>query len=335
MFSRYLKTRTAVFFRRQFNGATLYDAIEIAAQNERRHLFTGYQELCKLPVDVGSIARRKGISIVKDKSGALKVDGVLQPAKKGYTLYVSRNTTIARMRTTIAHEIGHLLFKDGRRHKIGVLSRVEREAEDYVCERFGAALLMPLGMVQRYIGRMPQNNAWDMLMYLEFVARKFKVSLPALIVRAGMVKNLHRLSLILLCLEHFANRFTRKDSKLRVKICSSLGTLKHMRTWYNRSVEGLNLTSALTLFNAWTKYVNNRVEPTGGRYVILKDEQLVRASPKSLSWVTEKILLSLVKDRKWYKKRLTMQVVSCLYVRKGWNKKRAYIISIIKPPKNE
>lgn len=330
MSSRYLKTNSAKFFTRLYGCVTIHEAVELAAQNERESLLPGYKHLCKIPVDVNRIARERGISFGESLVNPDKRDAVLQPTSGGYLLRVAPEATAGRDRFSIAHEIGHTLFRKGMKHQVGIISKEERDAEEYICQRFASALLMPSEHIKQFIEQIPDGEPWGIFTIFETAARHLRVSLPALIYRLGMVKCSSELPLVVLCLRYFSNVYTGVDERLRVEICSALGTLKHIRTWYNRSAAGLNLRSAETLFTSWMKKLDLRSEPTGGKYAADEVGKIMRAKEESLKWIPEEMCFSVLINGKWQKQVFKMLAANCLYTRKGWREKNAYVVSFLK-----
>src|SRR5437660_10792138 len=139
----HLPTRTARYFLSKFRTATLKGAIELAAQRERERLFTGFEECCSVPVDVEAIAQRKGLKLVELPLGSSSRDAELRPASDGFLVRLKPRVSEGRRRFTIAHEIGHSLFYDHGRHQVGLLDERESRAEEWICQKFASALLIP------------------------------------------------------------------------------------------------------------------------------------------------------------------------------------------------
>jgi Zn-dependent peptidase ImmA (M78 family) len=328
----YLNTRAVHFFINRYKAATLRDAVELAARSERDILLKGFHDYCTLPIDVESIAKRKGF-IISDKSCPMTIenDAKLSLHNDKFLLRIKPGAAAKRDRFTIAHEIGHTLFFEGTKHQIGLLNKKEIEAEDFICNLFASALLMPSFQIQQFIQKIADGSPWELFIEFENASRTFGVSLPALVGHIGWVRPKVKFSFIALCLRYFVNKFTRTDPCLRVDICSPLGELNKIRTWNNRSARGLNLISAENLLNSWTNGLGERGEITGGRYTLDSANNIVRATHDCLNWIPENLNVSIFNKGKWYKKdKLPMLASNCLYSRKGWREDKAYIISIIK-----
>ncbi|MBI4680644.1 MAG: ImmA/IrrE family metallo-endopeptidase [Nitrospirae bacterium] len=305
MSSSYLRTRTARYFINKYNRASLLEAIEDAARRERETLLPGMNNYCKITVDIESIARRRGI-----------IRGEHLPDDDP-------------SRFSLAHEIGHTLFLHRAKHQIAVFSKEEIAAEEYICNRFAEALLMPQGVIADFVSKIPYGSPWSIMTAIENASRKLQVSLPALITRIGHIKSSPLFPFIALCLRYFANKYTGEDPCLRIAICSPIGDLRNTRTWSNRSAAGLNLSSADYLFTKWQSELPDEGEPLGGRYTIDNDKK-VPASEDSLKWIAENIQLSVCRSGKWYKEITPISIMNCLYARRGWTEDKAYIISIVK-----
>ncbi len=195
---------------------------------------------------------------------------------------------------------------------------------------FAGALLMPSEHVRQFITRIPDRSPWEMFGALENACRRFQVSLPALIKRLGTVKERSRVALIVLCLRYLRNRFTELEPTLRVQSCASMGGLRNVCTWPNRTAKGLNLLSARDLFEEWRKTIGGNKERTGGRYVLAANGVLARATPESLTWRAENIPMSAFRAGKWYKERVALLTASCLYAKKGWDEKEAYVVTLLR-----
>lgn len=325
-------TKTVEYFLKRYRRATISEAAEVAAQRERESLLTGCEEFCKIPVDIIKIAERRGLALGEHLDDAVGRDGATFARNAGLVVKTAVDKAVKNNRFTIAHEIGHDLFRQGTRHEVSILSRKEREAEERICEKFAAALLMPPGHFRHLMGRVSGEEPWDILMGLEDVARRFGVSLPALISRAGHVRSPTDLSCVLLYLAYFPNRRTGMDPRLRVRICCPLDTMGNVRTWYNRSARGLNFRSAETLFASWANMLGSEPEATGGRYVLDASNTLTRAKAETLLWVAEEMPFSVKTNGKWKEETLPVRAASCLYARRGWREHAAYVVCVIKRP---
>lgn len=324
------KTRTVQYFMDLYNRATIQGAVEIAAQREREILLTGFQDYCRIPVDVESIAKRKGIRFGSVLTKFEDGDASMVLMNGEARLQLNPDRTNFRKRLTIAHEIGHMLFHHGKEHQIGVLDRREMQAEEIICFMFARALLMPTEHVRKCIQQIPNGMPLEILAELERARREFEVSLPVLILRIGEVKGMSAFPCIFLYFRYRENRCTRSDPQLRLDICSSIGELSHLRAWPNRSAKGLNFLSAEALFASWKSRLGGGTEQTGGRYVLNADGGIARATREFIKWTPENLHFSVLKRGKWRNEVIPVRTVSFLYVRKGWDEKEAYVISIIK-----
>ncbi len=129
------------------------------------------------------------------------------------------DATHLRRRFSIAHEVAHTLFYEqtakGLRHRIGILSKEELAAEERICNAFASALLMPASRLQDSLVSIPLNSASHVLSLLDQTARRFQVSLPALVSRLNQVQ-LASSQYIVLCFRFTENQYTGRDARLRV-----------------------------------------------------------------------------------------------------------------------
>lgn len=132
------------------------------------------------PVDPIDIARRLGVHV-----HALSHDqpetfhGAVSSTEGRADIWVRPGDPANRQRFTVAHELGHLLLHPyGQMYRDTTFSGSASEAE---ANRFAADLLMPKGMMQKYL-RITGGN-------LPSMARIFGVSLRAMEIR---VDNLRR-----------------------------------------------------------------------------------------------------------------------------------------------
>jgi len=334
MARRRTPTATERFFLRKYGSSALPSAVEEAARLARQQLFPGTASSGDLPIDIYKVAESLQVRVHTDRAheldgswGALLVNSAGTGAHLG-----QRESTSARDRFTLAHELGHSLFWENGKHVVPSIARSEHEAEERICDQFAAALLMPTENVARVARELTGRNAWSLLLSLERAARRFEVSIPAVISRLGNVRMAESPRLMLLCLSEFANHYTGTQECLRVRICSPLGGLRNMRTWFNRSAAGVGLTDAKQLFGLWAARLASGVEETGGRYGLDSNEHVARANQHILEWQPETLHLSVCQNEKWSKKSVPMRVASCLYARKKWTRREAYVVSLVMPP---
>lgn len=326
-------THTAKYFISLYGGQTLQNAVEISAHKEREKegLIIGHDEYCKIPIDIKSIAYRRGINIEDKLLSEDHEDGRFIYSEDGPKIWLNQDQVEMRKRFTFAHEIGHDLFVKDKKHQIGLLNKDEIYAENRICQMFASSLLMPLAHIKRFLLQIPNSTPWDILVCLENIARKFQVSMPALISRFGQVNSPSTFSGMFLCLKYSKNKYTKKDPCLRIQIYSPIGKTKHIRIWNNRSVSHIGLKTADNLFESWDKQSNKHRELTGGRYTINKENKLVRTDLRTFDkWGVEKIRFSVIENGHWPSKLMEVSIGNCLYAAKGWDRKMVYIISIIK-----
>jgi Zn-dependent peptidase ImmA (M78 family) len=322
-------TETVKFFLQKYQRSTVSEAAEVAAQKAREML----KDLCgayRIPVNIEAVAQQHGIQMGGFLDASDLRIGALFSENNKYIAKIAPDGATRRDRFTLAHEIGHSLFREGRKHYVESIAKGEREAEDRISEMFATALLMPARNIPQIIEQIPSEGPWQILIALEKAAKRFLVSLPAMISRVGQVRCRKAHPITFLCLQYFVNRYTGRTPRLRVLICSRLSQETNMRTWYNRSAEGLGLAASQMLFTQWSQLIGESGEITGGRYILDREGNLVRAGQSTLDWTWEQLNLSIYNHGSWRKQSLRVQVANCLYARQGWHKHQVYIVSIIK-----
>ena len=330
---RITATYSARYFMALYGGESLSQAAEVAAHQERQKggLIVGRDEYCKIPVDIRSIAQIRGIKSVHDLPNEATEDGLFTYSPDGPEIGLNRTKADRRIRFTLAHEICHQIFIARAKHQIGLLNKSELAAENKICEMFASALLMPRDHIRRFVSLMPNGTPWEAMEWLEGTARKFEVSIPALISRMGEVRSQSGFSGVVLYLRHTPNAFTKLDPCLRVQTCAALGKAHDMRTWYNRSAAAVGLKKPDTLLDRWSAQLGEQKERTGGRYTLNELGDVVRATADTLDkWGAEKVVLSVLRNGRWVAEEIPMDTVHCLYASKGWDKQEAYLVSIMK-----
>lgn len=144
------------------------------------------------PVDVEAIAAELGIPVLRGFLSA-DISGVIERGSDGrYRITVNASDSLARQRFTIAHEIAHYLYHrdligDGiadspayRAPNLEVYAntRIQPKHETQA-NQFAANILMPLPLIRTLEAENPGIS-------LDALAKRLKVSLPALRVRKGM-----------------------------------------------------------------------------------------------------------------------------------------------------
>lgn len=153
-----------------------------------------------LPVPVEDVADRLGVVIRRQRFDAPDVSGLLlrehgQPAVVG----VNSSNSIARQRFTIAHELGHFVLHEGKRLILDRAVRVNfrdaasglaTDAEEMEANAFAAGLLMPAGSLSAELARLIRGRPCSDDELVERLARRCKVSRPAMefrLVNLGML----------------------------------------------------------------------------------------------------------------------------------------------------
>lgn len=141
-----------------------------------------------LPVRVGQLARDLGLKVSLANLSP-NISGLIEPAgdDESFHIRVNRYETEERQRFTVAHEISHfLLHRDFIRNGIidNVMYRSSlSSAKETEANRLAADIIMPNDLVLRELAAMGGKRD-DVA--AEALARKFKVSRPAMKVRLGI-----------------------------------------------------------------------------------------------------------------------------------------------------
>jgi Zn-dependent peptidase ImmA (M78 family) len=139
--------------------------------------------IIEAPVPVVWIANEMGVSVywsdMDDTDGALSMNIETGNAE----IFVKSGAPNARMRFTVAHELGHLMLHDFT----GVIHRDAKDEyggpREYQANMYAADLLMPEWMV-RHVGR--QLGGFGGF-FVDILARKFDVSEQAVSIRLQML----------------------------------------------------------------------------------------------------------------------------------------------------
>lgn len=136
------------------------------------------------PIDIEALAAQLDVVVTPVSgvrwSGAVQVHDYAE-------IWVSMNDAPARRRFTVAHELGHLLL-----HPLGKLQKAYRDVSfngdpaESEANAFAADLLMPLGMLQRYVLQYGVDAAR--------LAAAFQVSEQAMNIRLGKMLGIAHLN---------------------------------------------------------------------------------------------------------------------------------------------
>lgn len=137
-------------------------------------------DLNHIPIDVESLCKSLGIKIQYidfspiERQVQKKISGAIQKKGEKYIILVNDTESDARIRFTIAHELGHyfLHVKDDPR-KIVVSFRKDQSPKETEANKFAAALLMPKEQLQKEYSKM-------VIPVSDTLAKKFKVSKSAM-----------------------------------------------------------------------------------------------------------------------------------------------------------
>lgn len=265
-----MRTRSEAYFLELFGSATLRGAVEAAAQSER---FSAGET--SIPVDVYKLAAKRGFTIVEDLFGPACEEGQLLPISGGYRVRLRGSATEARKRFSLAHEIGHSYFyRDegvGPRHVIGILNSAERSAEEKICNLFAGTLLMPSSVLRKQLHENVATSPASISSILQRVATNFRVSIPALLMRIGILE-LEQPTCLLIWSTFKPNPRKQTSPKLRIEFSLGLGEWSNRRFWNDTPVADAKIVSALRIYDSWTAGADCET----GRFVVAADGTLSR-----------------------------------------------------------
>ena len=320
-----------------YQSSILHEAIERAAKIERETSYRYQQDILNIPINVHRIAWKRGIRIASRLSRNAREDALLTQKDDGYLLYLKSNMSQRRERFTIAHEIGHTLFYQKRRHQIAILDKKELSAEERICNKFAITLLVPPEFIHQIMPQIPAETPWQVLSTIGNACSKFDVSPPALIPCLKETYKSSDTSLILLIFRFKKNRFKGKEERLRVYGSCSLGEFENIKIPFNQSANSLNLNYTEKLFEAWRCLLRSGERKAGGMFRVNAEGNIIRRIPNNFEWIDnfewtgEEVFLS-GKNRNKHKYNLLTSNV--LISRSDWNEGQAYIITIIRNIKN-
>ncbi len=103
----------------------------------------------EVPVDVQHLVSELGGRIEVRFDASLEPESLYIDGKGGFTVFVARNTSLARDRFTIAHELGHLLLHHDPASGSASFRRYGRSRSETEANVFAGALLMPAGQFRQ------------------------------------------------------------------------------------------------------------------------------------------------------------------------------------------
>jgi IrrE N-terminal-like domain len=145
--------------------------------------------ISEFPVRVAQLADALGLEIVKAPLSP-NISGMIEPsetAPSGFKIKINKFEMPERQRFTAAHEIAHyLIHRDSIKNGI-VDSALYRSnlssAKEAEANKLAADILMPRALLLRELDEL--GGVRDAVS-AEYLARKFKVSVPAMKVRLGI-----------------------------------------------------------------------------------------------------------------------------------------------------
>jgi IrrE N-terminal-like domain len=283
-----------------------------------------------VPVDIFNLATRKGLKVVEDLSGATCQEGQLVPVASGSRVRLRSTAAEARKRFSLAHEIGHTFFyKDegvGPRHVIGVLNAAERNAEEGICNLFANALLMPRPAIHKQLQEQVTGSSSAIVWALRLVASRFRVSMPALLMRVGSLE-LEKPTCLLIWSSFGPSPRKLANPKLRIEFSLGLGDWSNRRFWNGTPVAEAGVLSALRLYQIW----KDKASDQAGQFAIstsgtLDQDAIPTEFPESTVTMSTRIM------GLWKRETLRRVSASALY---SWKKDQSqsseYMVTAIVP----
>ncbi len=248
----FLESKVARLFLSLYRAATLRGAVEKAAQSVHADLLPGLEAWTAVPIDVDEVAKTRRMVVGPVLSSETCAEGRLQPTRDGFVFSVRADSHEHRRRFSIAHEIGHTLFYEhgegGPRHRLGLLSKAELKAEEYICNLFAGALLVPAVVLQRLVPDAPVWTATNLMRFAERLRSTFRVSRSVLMNRVADVFSGHP-PRVVIEFRYIENTRTKQDPKLRAVGSTGLGPARgRYWVWANRTPAGMNLDSVNRMF---------------------------------------------------------------------------------------
>jgi len=158
---------------------SVFDNLE-SARLEARRMVAGAR-FSDLPIDLASMASRLGVIEIRRRDIAQA--GLLTANASGeYIIYHRSSDVEARVRFTVAHELGHILIARScgigvsESHRGGHSERVEEDAADDIA----AELLMPAHLVRRSVEIDEASGILPSWRKVSELARRFGVSRAAM-----------------------------------------------------------------------------------------------------------------------------------------------------------
>jgi hypothetical protein len=327
---RMLETRTARYFIKKYHSTTLWSAIERAANEERSAYFSSTDGLGRIPVDIFSIARKKGIHVVEGGLTSNSTMGEVECTTRGFVVRLVKGVPKGRARFTLAHEIGHTLFYTLGKHQVGLLDKHELMAEESICNGFAGALLIPAVSLVKSIQPQQCETAHSLLWHVDELSHRFDVSVETFLIRLQSVHWSYAPAL-LLCFRYREHSESGRDPKLRVTQSVSLGQGSHFVAFRNKTAARIPLRSVQTLFSAWRNQLVAGFDASGGRYTWLQSQGILPFTRSREDAVLEDVRISVRESGHWPMKTLRVSTASCLYSFKGWGERDAYIVSALIP----
>lgn len=329
------KSKTEQFFLKRFNKDNTYDAVEAAVKDIYQPYLKGFHDYYPIPIDVAGLAESLGVEVnyvdylsLGKQQGKL---GTVYYKDNRYIIEVLRQSSATRKRMTIAHELGHLFFREKGDHILNIVDRAELKAEESICNLLASMLLMPKGYISdmkiRLLAESTQKRtSWYIFKELAKSAKRFDTSIPALVVRLGHTPYEQEPNLILFCTAYFENAYKGGDPRLRIWSNTQLGSLRVCNTWYNKSIESLGLKSVEALFDSW-RDSDKKGHHLTGVYTLDKQQDICIAKKDTVNWTNETLTLSFNEDGKWLDRSTSLFSSGCLFAKEGWNENQVYIIT--------
>jgi Zn-dependent peptidase ImmA (M78 family) len=167
-------------------------------ENRAYELLTKF-DVASYPIPIEDLARSLGIRVHYEPFDG-DLSGILLRDEDRTIIGINSRHASVRQRFTVAHELGHFLLHAGNKVHVDREFRVNfrdvthttgSAGEEMEANRFAAAILMPESLMREAFRR-KTSNGFDPLgdddeavEFIQKLAREFKVSYQALLIRLG------------------------------------------------------------------------------------------------------------------------------------------------------
>jgi hypothetical protein len=206
------------------------------------------------------------------------------------------------------------------------LNAAERNAEERICNLFANTLLMPQREIRKELQERVTDSASLIVSALRLVASRFRVSMPALLMRVGSLE-LEKPTCLLICSSFGLSPRKRANPKLRIEFSLGLGDWSNRRFWSGTPVAEVGVMSALRLYEMWKE----RAFSEAGQFAISKSGTLDQdAVPCEIP--ESRVTMSARVMGLWKRESLQCVSASALYSwKRNENQPSEYVVTAIVP----